>query len=282
MDPLLPNNEPAPEITGQGFSRRSKKGQREEVCPSYTAEISQESEDKAPVNNDDAGVSPMRRVLIVFIIVVGFMLAISSLFTSRLRSDQPPLINPSKPSRAIEARVKKLLTENPLIDGHNDLAILIRWLHRNNIYDSNFTKVFEHGGMPYHVDLPRLKKGSVGGAFWSAYVGCPADGNDFSDGNYAEAVASTLSQLDLLHRLTEKYGDVFSTAYYNSSTAAATWEKNHLLISPFSIEGLHQIGNSFSNLRLFHSLNVHLATLTHNCRECFVSNCLGILLIGLL
>ncbi len=37
-----------------------------------------------------------------------------------------------------------------------------------------------------HVDLPRLKKGKNGGAFWSAFVPCPANGTDFSDENYAE------------------------------------------------------------------------------------------------
>ena len=40
--------------------------------------------------------------------------------------------------------------------------------------------------MLMHVDLPRLKKGKNGGAFWSAFVPCPQDGTDFSDENYAE------------------------------------------------------------------------------------------------
>ena len=35
------------------------------------------------------------------------------------------------------------------------------------------------------------------------------------------------------------------------------------------MEGLHQIGNSFSNLRLYHSLGVKYATLTHNCHNVF-------------
>lgn len=40
--------------------------------------------------------------------------------------------------------------------------------------------------MPAQVDLPRLKDGRVGGSFWSAFVLCPKNGSDFSDGNYAE------------------------------------------------------------------------------------------------
>ena len=38
--------------------------------------------------------------------------------------------------------------------------------------------------MAAHVDLPRLKDGKVGGAFWSAFTPCPKNGSDFSDENY--------------------------------------------------------------------------------------------------
>lgn len=71
-----------------------------------------------------------------------------------------------------------------LQDGHNDLAILIRFLYNNHIYNDNFSKPFTEGGMAGHVDLPRLKQGKVGGAFWSAFVPCPANGTDFSDSTY--------------------------------------------------------------------------------------------------
>lgn len=71
-------------------------------------------------------------------------------------------------------------------DGHNDLAIFLRFAYNNHIYDKNFTQPFEEGGMEMHVDLPRLKEGKVGGAFWSAFVPCPANGSDFSNANYAD------------------------------------------------------------------------------------------------
>ena len=45
--------------------------------------------------------------------------------------------------------------------------------------------------MPAQVDLPRLKDGKVGGAFWSAFVLCPKNGTDFSDANYAEGQSPT-------------------------------------------------------------------------------------------
>ena len=72
------------------------------------------------------------------------------------------------------------------LDGHNDLASLIRYAFQNNIYDKNFTDKWENGGLPGQVDLPRVKDGKIGGAFWSAFVLCPKNGSDFSDANYAE------------------------------------------------------------------------------------------------
>ncbi len=73
-----------------------------------------------------------------------------------------------------------------MLDGHNDLAILIRFAYQNNLYNESFIEEFENGGMLGHVDIPRLKSGKAGGAFWSAFTPCPANGTDFSDSNYAE------------------------------------------------------------------------------------------------
>ena len=75
----------------------------------------------------------------------------------------------------------------PDLDGHNDLAIVIRYLYNNRIYDPAFTKPFETGGLKMHVDLPRLKTGKLGGAFWSAFVPCPANGLNFSDEAYSQS-----------------------------------------------------------------------------------------------
>lgn len=79
-----------------------------------------------------------------------------------------------------------------LQDGHNDLAILIKFAYNNHIYNENFTKPFTEGGMIGHVDLPRLKQGKVGGVFWSAWVPCPANGTDFSDEAYMQSRAFPL------------------------------------------------------------------------------------------
>ncbi|KAH8804557.1 membrane dipeptidase-domain-containing protein [Xylogone sp. PMI_703] len=169
--------------------------------------------------------------------------------------------------RTIEQRVDQILENTPLIDGHNDLAILLRFAYNNHIYSDEFKTLFEEGGLTGHVDLPRLKAGKSGGAFWSAFVPCPANGSDFSDENYAQSVASTLNQIDLLTRLQAAYPDHFSLPG-NSSTAIPAFRSGQL-ISPIIIEGLHQIGNRVSNLRHFYSLGVRYATLTHNCHNIY-------------
>jgi membrane dipeptidase len=72
----------------------------------------------------------------------------------------------------------------PPIDGHNDLAIFIRAYYNNHIYNETFSEPFAKGGLRGHVDIPRLQAGMNGGAFWSVFWPCPANGTDYSDKNY--------------------------------------------------------------------------------------------------
>lgn len=165
------------------------------------------------------------------------------------------------------ATAHKILKENPLIDGHNDLLILIRSLYNNHIYQKNFTKPFEEGGFTGHFDLPRAEAGQLGGSFWSAWIPCPADGLDFRDETYEPYVRATLEQIDLFHRLSAQYPRHFTLAH--SAQEAEQHFSQNKLISPLAIEGLHQIGNSISTLRLYHSLGVRYATLNWNCHNAY-------------
>lgn len=70
-------------------------------------------------------------------------------------------------------------------DGHDDLAEKVRSIFRNHIYTPDFRTRFEDGGMPGHLDIPRMKQGKQGGFFWSCWVDCPANNFDFSDAVYA-------------------------------------------------------------------------------------------------
>ncbi|KAJ5718564.1 Peptidase M19 renal dipeptidase [Penicillium malachiteum] len=166
---------------------------------------------------------------------------------------------------SIEERVHNILTQTPLIDGHDDFPIMIRSIFKNHIHGNNFTEEFLNGKLPYHVDLPRLKAGHVGGSFWSVYVPCPANWTDFSDETYAPSVRETMEQVDLMSRVQQTFPDVFSTPP-NGTTALSAFQEGKI-ISPLGIEGLHSIGNSLAHLRIFYELGVSYATLTHNCHN---------------
>ncbi|KAH4219581.1 dipeptidase [Parastagonospora nodorum] len=201
--------------------------------------------------------NPSRAVrTVVFIIILCLGLArVTGVFEPK---DHVPL--------SIAERAKVILSENPLIDGHNDLMIFMRGKYQNHIYDNEFQEKFENGGLPQHVDIPRLEKGMQGGAFWSAFWPCPSGNEtDFSTEKYAPIVEATLGQLDLFHRLGQQYPKYFTPS--RTSAQALKAFANGLLISPTAIEGLHQIGNSISTLRLYHQLGVRYATLTWNCHN---------------
>lgn len=171
--------------------------------------------------------------------------------------------------QTVEERVRDILAETPLIDGHDDFPLLVRYLYGNRISGANFTEAFASTGLPMHVDLPRLRAGQNGGAFWSVYAPCPANGTDYSEANYLPIVQFTLQQIDMMTRLTAAYPADFSALPAVSSAAAVAAFRRGRLISPLGIEGLHQVGNSAATLRRFHALGVRYATLTHNCGNIF-------------
>jgi membrane dipeptidase len=152
---------------------------------------------------------------------------------------------------------------------------LITFLTQNQIYVDEFKRPFEDGGLAQHVDLPRLKKGMVGGAFWSAFVPCPNDHypdrmnylpmqniSDYTDNIQLSSSRSLKSTSSLA---SNAYPAHFSEP--PNGTTALSYFKKGQMISPIAIEGLHQIGDSISNLRLFYSLGIRYATLTHNCHN---------------
>ncbi|KAL1793118.1 hypothetical protein ACET3X_008100 [Alternaria dauci] len=204
---------------------------------------------------------------VIFFVVI-FLIA-STIWFSEVRTLFSGQKHTCRKPLTVEERAVKILQENPLIDGHNDLMIFIRGTYKNHIYNesgSDFADKFENGGLKQHIDIPRLEKGLQGGAFWSAFWLCPlGDETNFADDRYYDIVKSTLGQLDLFNRLGQNYPKYF-TPSRNSAEAIKAFESGNF-IAPAAIEGLHQIGNSVSTLRLYYQLGVRYATLTWNCHN---------------
>ncbi|KAF1950200.1 membrane dipeptidase GliJ [Byssothecium circinans] len=159
-------------------------------------------------------------------------------------------------------------SEAPLIDGHNDFPIWIRAFYHNHLYQDNFTQPTELYGQ---VDFPRLRKGKLRGQFWSVYVECPKVYGNYSAAAYREIVHDTLQQIDLVQRLVKAYPEYLRHAY----SAADIWKNfrgGPRISSLMGIEGLHQIGNSASILRMYRSLGVRYATLTHTCHNIYADS----------
>lgn len=272
IDPLLPQTAPSPEILGNGV-KRGKYGDEVsygDALPTYQSfqEESQEDDARSVTTSTRSAL----RILISIFTVVVFFSFVALLLSSKHLDFDWPIPSAPRGDRTVKQRVTSILEGTPLIDGHNDLAIVIRALYKNKIHTAEFKDKFERGGMPLNVDLPRLTSGMVGGSFWSAFVVCPEDAStDFSDQNYAVAVAHTLSQIDLVHRLQAEYPSNFTPAITPLSSALTRFHSDRALISPISIEGLHQIPQSapMSTLRLYYSLGVRAATLTWNCHNAF-------------
>ncbi|EIM79960.1 uncharacterized protein STEHIDRAFT_68867 [Stereum hirsutum FP-91666 SS1] len=158
-----------------------------------------------------------------------------------------------------------VLRQAPVIDGHIDLPILVRALYHNNV-----TAVDLEHETPGHVDIPRLRKGRVGGFFWSVYVGCPSgDGPDFVLPTWR--VRDTLEQIDVARLLIDKYHDTFELA--TTSFEIEDIIRRGKIASLIGVEGGHQLGNSIGVLRQYHALGARYMTLTHSCHNAFADSC---------
>ncbi|KAF2815499.1 uncharacterized protein BDZ99DRAFT_197355 [Mytilinidion resinicola] len=150
-----------------------------------------------------------------------------------------------------------IMANVPLIDGHNDFPHLVR-----AYYDSRLDDRFEPGKeLAGHVDIKRLVEGRGGGVFWSAYIDCPKL-DDFTDAAHFEPLRDTLQQIDLIHRLIDLYSNKLALA--SRADDLLRIFKEGKVASMIGVEGLHQIGNSASVLRMYHKLGVRYVTLAHN------------------
>ncbi|KAM3516391.1 hypothetical protein NHJ13051_009956 [Beauveria bassiana] len=118
------------------------------------------------------------------------------------------------------------------------------------VYDERFEP---HRDLCGHVDLKS-----------------PKEEDDFSDAAHYESMRDTFQQIDLLYRIVDLYSDSLEIAH-SADDILRIFRKGKCA-SLMGAEGLHQIGNSSSVLRIFHRLGVRYITLTHGKNNLFADS----------
>ena len=150
------------------------------------------------------------------------------------------------------AKVRRVLSRTPLVDGHNDLP----WAIREDARARGDVAAYDlRTDAPGHSDIPRLRRGLVGGQFWSVYVPC----EDAGEG----AARVQLEQIEIARKVIRAYPDVFEAAE-RASDARRIFGSGKIA-SFLGMEGGHTLGNSLDALRSFYAQGVRYMTLTHNC-----------------
>ncbi|MFL6246041.1 MAG: dipeptidase [Thermoanaerobaculia bacterium] len=155
---------------------------------------------------------------------------------------------------AQDARVDRILKDVPLIDGHNDLPWEYRERVKNQLAKIDISQDQSKLEKPLHTDIPRLREGRVGAQFWSVYIPASLKG--------ADAVQTTLEQIDVVHRLAAIYPDTFQLAL--TADDITRIHKSGKIASLLGMEGGHSINNSLATLRLMYDAGARYMTLTHS------------------
>jgi membrane dipeptidase len=145
-------------------------------------------------------------------------------------------------------RVRRILSEVPLIDGHNDLPGQIRGMKTSEGDVGRYDLRQRTSG---DTDIPRLRQGMVGAQFWSVNVNV----------NHPRPAMQQLEQIDVAHRVIEAYPDVFELA--GSASDIERIFGAGKIASLLGIEGGHVIENSLGALRTFYRAGVRYMGLTH-------------------
>ncbi len=148
------------------------------------------------------------------------------------------------------ARARELLRHHILIDGHNDLPWAI---HTFEDAPDDLEAYDLRRRTPGHTDLARLRRGGVGGQFWSVYV--PAEiGSGFA--------RVQLEQIDLARRMIARYPRRLELCW-SAREVGDAFDRGRIA-SLLGMEGGHVLENSLGALRAYRDLGARYLTLTHN------------------
>ena len=157
------------------------------------------------------------------------------------------------------ARVERVLTQTPLIDGHNDLPWEIRDrfggdLSKVDLSVSTAGLPAPAGGAALMTDIPRLRQGHVGAEFWSVWIPVEMKG--------PQAVQTTLEQIDLVKAMCARYPKDLGMAY--TAADIIRLHKANRIACLIGVEGGHQINDSLAVLRAYYDAGARYMTLTHS------------------
>lgn len=159
----------------------------------------------------------------------------------------------SLPPELVE-RAREILRRVPLVDGHNDTPWQLRQRADNHLARIDLAASTAELDPPMHTDIPRLRQGGVGAQFWSVYIPVSMAG----DG----ATATVLQQIDVVHRLAERYPETFEVAYGPEDIRRIFADGK--IASLIGIEGGHAIEGSLAVLRQLYGVGARYMTLTHS------------------
>ena len=200
-------------------------------------------------------------VAAIMILAVASSVTALSIGAQTASNSAQPLRNASLEQRI--AHVNELLTLTPLVDGHNDLPWAIRESKMAPMDVAAYDLTKPTKGM---TDLARLKKGRVGGQFWSVYVP-----GEVKDSGFARI---QLEEIDILKQILARYPNELQPAFTAAQIRSA--HKAGKVASLMGMEGGHVIENSLGALRAYYDLGARYMTLTHNVTLDWADAALGV------
>jgi len=145
-------------------------------------------------------------------------------------------------------QAKAILARAPLVDGHNDLPMVIRDEFGGDVEGHDISVA-----APFDTDIPRLRAGGVGAQFWSVYVPSTLEP--------LQAIRQQLEQFDIALRMIRLYPNDLALAKSVADIEQA--QRENKIASLIGIEGGHTIVDSLGVLRAYYDLGARYMTLTH-------------------
>lgn len=157
---------------------------------------------------------------------------------------------------ALEARARRLMSETPLIDGHNDVPWQYRKRVNLHLDQLDFASDLTALDPPMHTDIARLRAGGVGGQFWSVFIPIRESGGEAGDAR------TVIEQIDFAKRLIAQHPDELQLALTAEDVLRA--HRAGRIASLIGMEGGHSIENSLAVLRATYDLGARYMTITHS------------------